>query len=172
MQSPVPASGLAELTPAARPFMGCACVGSGWGPRAYVVCCWCLLLPECYCCCINDNCFFSSRLVTFCTGMTVLLILFRLQLARDSRHTVGLGTSTNKSCLVIVFYAVKTYDWSIDTKEAGRGLFCIAFASAGRTCAALSCRKPSGKNSKKAILLARYAGQPKSSCGPWWLDHT
>ena len=116
--------------------------------------------------------FCSSRLVTFCTGMTVLLILFRLQLARDSRHTVGLGTSTNKSCLVIVFYAVKTYDWSIDTKEAGRGLFCIAFASAGRTCAALSCRKPSGKNSKKAILLARYAGQPKSSCGPWWLDHT
>ena len=83
-----------------------------------------------------------SRLVTFRTGMTVLLILvrLRLQLARDSRHTVGLGTSTNKYRLVIVFYAVITYDRSIGTKEAGRGLFCITFASAGQTRGALSCR--------------------------------
>ena len=31
------------------------------------------------------------RLVTFFTVMTVLIILLRLQPARDSRHTVGLG---------------------------------------------------------------------------------
>ena len=34
------------------------------------------------------------RSATFRTGMAVLLLLLRLQPARDSRHTVCLGTSS------------------------------------------------------------------------------
>ena len=62
-------------------------VSSGCDPRQSGVCC----------CCFDDDCALAIlRLVTFRTVMTVLLLLIlllRLQPARDSRHTVCLGTS-------------------------------------------------------------------------------
>ena len=71
------------------------------------------------------------RLVTFRAGMAVLsLLLLRLQPARDSRHTIGLVTSSSGYCLVIFLLAVMTYDQRIGTREAGSGKFCIIYGSA------------------------------------------
>ena len=80
------------------------------------------------------------RSVTFRTGMTVLL-LFRLEPGRGSRHTVCLGTSSNGYCLVIVLHAVMTYDRSMGTREAGSVNFVLFTDPRGAcTTMALSCK--------------------------------
>ena len=46
-----PASRLAELPPADKAHSwGSESVSRGCDPRGCVVCCWCLLLPKCFCC--------------------------------------------------------------------------------------------------------------------------
>ena len=69
----------------------------GCDPREFGVCCWYLLLPVLLLLLLRRRLPFLAflRLVTFRTGMTViLLLLLRLQV-RDSRHTaVCLVTSS------------------------------------------------------------------------------
>ena len=98
------------------------------------------------------------RLVTFLIVMTVSLLLLRLQPARDSRHTICLGSSSYGYCLVIVLHAVMTYDRSIGTREVGSGKFRMIYGSAGRTRGAPARQWPSAVSLKKGDPWVRSAG--------------
>ena len=87
VQPPAPASSLAEPPPAASPQLGRWVCHQGLQSARI----WGLLLLR------RRLPFFAFlRLVTFCTAMTViLLLLLRLQQVRDSHHTAAcLGTSS------------------------------------------------------------------------------
>ena len=99
MQSQAPASSLAEPPPAASPQLG------RWicqqGLRSARIRGLLLVLAAAGAAAAAAGAAASTttaiaflRLVTFCTGMAVLVLLLRLQPARDSRHTaVCHGTS-------------------------------------------------------------------------------
>ena len=146
MQSPAPASSLAEPPPAASQQLG------RWicqqGLRSARIRGLLLVLAAASAAAAASTTTLSFlaflRLITFRAGIAViLLLLLRLQPARDSRHTaVCLGTSSWGYCLVIVLPAVMTYDRSIGTRQAGSGKFCIIiYRSAGRTDPRGACTK-------------------------------
>ena len=93
MQSPAPASSLADPPPAASPQLGRWICQQGLRPariRGLVL----VFAAASAAAASTTTALAFLRLVTFCTGMTVLLLLLRLQPARDSRHTVCVGTSS------------------------------------------------------------------------------
>ena len=97
MQSPAPVCSLAEPPPAASPQLGRWVCQQGLRSARIRGLLLCLLLPVLLLLLRRRLPFLAFlRLVAFRTGMTViLLLLLRIQPARDSRHTaVCLGTSS------------------------------------------------------------------------------
>ena len=93
MQSPAPASSLAEPPPAASPQLGRWICQHGRSARIQVLLLVFAAASAAAAAASTTTALAFSSLVTFRTGMTVLLLL-RFQPARDSRHTVCLGTSS------------------------------------------------------------------------------
>ena len=95
MQSPAPASSLAEPPPAAKAHnRGGGSVSRGCDPRGCVVCCWCLLLPGCCCCCA------AAAAAAAASTTTALLAFLRLGTFRTGKIILELATTT----AVSIFY--------------------------------------------------------------------
>ena len=124
MQSPAPAGSLAVPPPSASSQLGrwiCpqgiqSARKPGSAPGA---CC-----PRGYCCFFKTTVLAFLRLVTYCTGMAVLILVLRLRPARNSHHNVCLDANSSRYCLLIVLHAVMTNDRSIGIKR-GRKRFVL-----------------------------------------------